>query len=170
MNRQRLIAIAALSAVSAFAIGAGFGARSAAAATAPKTTYLVEIKTGCLPKSGTDADVVITLMKPGYGVSQGLDNPDVNDFETGRTDSFRFTTTDIGDIDMIALRHDNSGSSPGWLVDRVMVYNYRTAKWYRFPVQRWLATDSCDLQTSIIVTRDVRPTCTPYYYGPGSGC
>lgn len=170
MNRQRLTSLAALSALATFSFGAHLGARTAAAASMESTTYLVEVKTGCFAKSGTDANVQITLMKPGFSVARMLDNPDVNDFETGRTDTFRFTATDIGDVNMISLSHDNKNGSPGWLVDKVSVYNYRTGKWYRFPVQRWLATDACDARTWITLTRDVRPTCTPYYYGLGSGC
>lgn len=169
MNRQRMTSLAALAALSVFALGAHLGARTAAAASLD-TTYLVEIKTGCLAKSGTDANVQIALIKPGYSVSRWLDNPNVNDFESGRNDSFRIVATDIGDISMISLSHDNKNGSPGWLVDKVSVYSYRTGKWYRFPVQRWLATDSCDGKTWITLTRDVRPYCTPYYYGSGSGC
>ncbi len=68
MNRQRLTTFAALSAFATFTFGAHLGARTAAAASMETTTYLVEVKTGCLSKAGTDANVQIALMKPGYSV------------------------------------------------------------------------------------------------------
>ncbi len=105
----------------------------------PPPTYVVEIKTGCLSKSGTDANVQISLLGSGYSFGKFLDNPGVNDFENGRTDSYRFVGWDLGDVSQIHLGHDNTGGSPGWLVRTVRIYNFRTGKWSDFPVHRWLA-------------------------------
>ena len=144
-------------------------------AYAAETTYYVEIRTGCLSGAGTDANVSIDLLNlEGYTTistaAMRLDNPSINDFERGRTDSFRVVGKNVGTIRWAVLRHNNSGGGPGWLVRDVRVYNYATGKWANFPVQRWLAKDSCDGATTLFLTPDKRPYCTPYYYGSGSGC
>ncbi len=104
--------LATIAAAATFAIGAHLGARTAQAAP-PPPTYVVEIKTGCLSKSGTDANVQISLLGSGYSFGKFLDNPGVNDFENGRTDSYRFVGWDLGDVSQIHLGHDNTGGSPG---------------------------------------------------------
>lgn len=155
------------------ALGTLTGMRSArAAAEVVQTTYQIEIRTGCVNGAGTDARVHIALGgDSGYTPNfTNLDNPGVNDFERGRTDVFRVVGGDAGNISSLYIRHDNTGGAPGWLMRDVRVYNYRTGVWTNFPVQRWLAKDECDGATSLWLYPNVRPYCTPYYYGGGSGC
>jgi hypothetical protein len=70
-----------------------------------------------------------------------LDNPGVNDFEIGDTNTFSVTAVNIEDLDYIIIRHDNSGSFPGWYVDEIQVSNEEINKEWTFLPDQWLATD-----------------------------
>lgn len=85
----------------------------------PFAGYKVIITTGNMDGAGTDADVYLTL----YG-TQGtlreifLDDPNRNDFERGQTDEFLLSpqeVPDLGVINRVYLRHDNSDIRPGGL-------------------------------------------------------
>ena len=105
--------------------------------------YRIEITTGTRIAAGTDANVFITLFdKDGHDSGEILlDNPGVNDFEKGDTDTFLVTALNIEDLDYIIIRHDNSGNFPGWYVDEVHVYNEEINKEWTFSPDQWLATD-----------------------------
>lgn len=162
--------LATIATIATFAIGAHLGARTASAVTS-RTTYQISIKTGCYAKAGTDAKVTIQVEgSTGAYFRKVLDNPSINDFERGFTDGFLFTEADLGDPTKVVIWHDNTGSGPGWLVDSIRILNYRTGNTSTFPVQRWIATDECDGSTALYLNRGIRPYCTIYYYGTGSGC
>jgi hypothetical protein len=160
---------------------AGFAGGHTAQAQGPivplpsTSTYLVLVRTGCSSGAGTDANVKIKLSQTTTGGTKStsliaLDDPNVNDFENGASDAFRFVTTKLDRTDFLYLTHDNTGNKPGWLIRDVSVHNYSTGKTTFFPVHRWLATDECNGVTSIWLKANERPTCTPYYYGAGAGC
>ena len=68
--------------------------------------------------AGTDANVYITLVGQN-GQSSGeflLDNPGINDFERGDTNTFGLTPIPIEGLDHIIIRHDNTGNFPGWYI------------------------------------------------------
>jgi len=44
----------------------------------------------------------------------------------------------LGDIRKIKVEHDNSGLSPGWLVDRVEVINTTSNRKWTFLCNAWL--------------------------------
>ncbi len=127
----------------------------------PFAGYKVIITTGNMDGAGTDANVYLTL----YG-TQGtsreifLDDPDRNDFERGQTDEFLLSpqeVPDLGVINRVYLRHDNSGIRPGWFVVSVTVVNRSTGQEYVFVFNRWLAQDEGDRALGAFRNRTINP-------------
>ena len=48
------------------------------------------------------------------------------------------------DFKSVILGHDNSGLSPGWFLDKVVIDDTMMSCVYTFPCQRWFATDEDD--------------------------
>src|SRR5947207_2234067 len=109
-------------------------------------TYNITVITGTPDWAGTDANVYITLFgENGSSEETLLDNAD-NNFERDKTDIFSFVMEDLGNLEQIRIRHDNSGSGPGWFLKDVTVENQDTNENWVFPCNRWLATDEDDQQ------------------------
>ena len=101
--------------------------------------YKIETWTGKVDGAGTDANVFITLFgNRGTTREISLDNSE-NNFEWGKWDEFRARAREVGNIQKIRIRHDNSGRGPGWFLDKVRVTGSQGSK--VFPVGRWLARD-----------------------------
>jgi len=111
-------------------------------------TYQIKVKTsklGTLPQGeGTDANVYIELFgrkSDGNLQTSGellLDNSGDDDFQRGETNTFTFIRKDIGELEYITLRHDNSGVGPGWHCDNIVVKNQTTDKEWTISVNAWL--------------------------------
>jgi hypothetical protein len=108
-----------------------------------EVNYRIEITTGSRIAAGTDANVYITMYdKDGHNSGEILlDNPGVNDFEIGDTNTFSVIAINIENLDYIIIRHDNSGNFPGWYVDEIQVSNEEINKEWTFLPDQWLATD-----------------------------
>ncbi len=106
--------------------------------------YRITVNTGNVKDAGTDANVYITLYGTlGNGGERILDNADDN-FEQGKTDIFSLQMRDIGEIEYLRIRHDNSGKKPGWFLDKIDIQNEATGTSWSFPCKRWLAVDEGD--------------------------
>ena len=120
-------------------------------------SFRIVVSTGTRPNSGTDANVFITLL--GTRANSGereLSGPR-SLFENGSLDTFSFSTgstSGLGDIRRIRIRHDNSGNKPGWFLDYITVHEEFSDRLWYFPCQRWLARDEDD--RSIDRTLDAR--------------
>lgn len=105
--------------------------------------YQITVYTGEIEDGGTDANVQIKLFGEKGTLGGTLDTKDHDDFETGMNDTYTLSSsTDIGDIKQIYIKHDNSGKKPGWYLDGVTV-SAQGKIWY-FPANRWLAKDEGD--------------------------
>ncbi len=105
------------------------------------TTYRVTVYTGNIENAGTDADVFITLFGKN-GISSGermIDNAEDN-YEKGKVDVFQLELQQLGDLEAIRIRHDNSGSYPGWFLDKIVIDG--EGKQWTFPANRWFAYSS----------------------------
>jgi hypothetical protein len=107
------------------------------------TTYQISVLTGNLDHAGTDARVYLTLF--GERANSGereLDNPR-NNFERSCQDVFSFEIEDLGKLHSVRIRHDNKGDSPGWFLDRVVVYTEAMAQQggFRFPCGKWFSVN-----------------------------
>jgi lipoxygenase homology domain-containing protein 1 len=109
------------------------------------TLYRVVVQTGTASGAGTDADVYMTMYGADAVSREILLDNDRDNFENGQTDTFRLETRDLGDLTAVRVRHDNSGSGPGWFLDNVRVAreNPPIQEW-TFPCGRWLARDEDD--------------------------
>ncbi|KAM4841549.1 lipoxygenase homology domain-containing protein 1 isoform 1-T1 [Thomomys bottae] len=114
-------------------------------------TYEVQVITGNVPKAGTDANVYLTIYGEEYGDTgeRPLKKSDkANKFEQGQTDTFTIYAIDLGALTKIRIRHDNTGSRPGWFLDRIDITDTNNEITYYFPCQRWLAVEEDDGQLS----------------------
>jgi hypothetical protein len=106
-----------------------------------QTTYRISVQTGTADYGGTDAEVFITL----YGTNGNtnelhLDNGRDN-FDRGQLDVFEVTTRDVGDLQKVWIRHDDSDDDSGWYLDYVRIHDQKRGKEWYFPCFGWLATD-----------------------------
>eukprot|EP00727_Mastigamoeba_balamuthi_P010665 m51a1_g6220 hypothetical protein (2032) ;mRNA; r:217273-223689 len=120
--------------------------------------YRVTTVTGQRPGSGTDARVFATL--EGTAGSSGVQQLKGagNCFERGRADTFAIECDALGDILRCVLWHDNSGPSPGWFVDSVVVVDEATGDAWQFDCGRWLSSTEDDRA----ISRTLVPTSTPH--------
>lgn len=57
---------------------------------------------------------------------------------------FSFWATNLGVLTSLRLGHDNTGITPNWLVEHVLVRNEFTGHCYKFPCGRWLGRNIDD--------------------------
>ncbi|MEJ5230357.1 MAG: PLAT/LH2 domain-containing protein [Pseudothermotoga sp.] len=119
--------------------------------------YRIIVTTGDVSGAGTDANVYITI----YGEIAAteeifLDDPGRNDFERYQVDTFELLPGQVQNVAApvrIQLRHDNSGTFPGWYVVSVVIVDIATGQEYLFILDRWLATDEGDGSISVVKER-----------------
>ncbi|KAM9288783.1 polycystin-1-like protein 2 [Morus bassanus] len=105
--------------------------------------YLVTVFTGHRRGAATTSKVTLTLYgREGESEPHHLTDPHTPVFERGGVDVFLLCTFfPLGELQSIRLWHDNSGDSPSWYVNRVLVHDLAwDQKWY-FLCNSWLAVD-----------------------------
>uniref|UniRef100_A0A8C3KZD0 Lipoxygenase homology domains 1 n=1 Tax=Chrysolophus pictus TaxID=9089 RepID=A0A8C3KZD0_CHRPC len=114
-----------------------------------ENTYEVHVLTGSVWGSGTDANVFLSI----YGIGRGdtgerqlKRSNNLNKFEKGQVMHELNSTIDLGELKKLRIRHDNSGSSPSWFLERVEIVDLKESTTYYFPCQRWLAVEEDDGQ------------------------
>jgi hypothetical protein len=115
-------------------------------------SYRIIITTGNIWLAGTDAKVFITLFGK-TNVNTGelqLDNPGA-EFEMGSVDTFVVQARNVGDIDHLRIRHDNSGLGAGWYLEKIQIVSETEGKSWVFPVGRWLAKDEADGKIDLVI-------------------
>ncbi|XP_055478766.1 lipoxygenase homology domain-containing protein 1 isoform X3 [Psammomys obesus] len=115
--------------------------------------YEIEVWTGDVGGAGTTSRVYVQI----YGEegktevlflssrSKVFDRASKDIFQT---DTFTIYAIDLGALTKIRIRHDNTGSRPGWFLDRVDITDMNNEITYYFPCQRWLAVEEDDGQLS----------------------
>ncbi|KAM5208636.1 polycystin-1-like protein 3 isoform 2-T3 [Hipposideros larvatus] len=116
--------------------------------------YLIQVSTGYRRKASTTAKVVITL----YG-SEGRSEPhhlwdsQKAVFERGGLDVFLLSTqSSLGELHSLRLWHDNSGGSPSWYVNQVIVSDMAGKRKWHFLCNCWLAVDLGDCERDRVFT------------------
>lgn len=71
--------------------------------------------------------------------SPELDLRELDDPEDAAEATHRFALADLGDIQRVRIRHDDTGVGPGCYVDRVVVRANGTLEEWTFLCQSWLA-------------------------------
>ena len=107
--------------------------------------YVVEVYTGNKFGCGTNANVFCTVYgdKGDTGERQlSHSETHMDKFEKGQMDKFKMECADLGNIYKLKIRHDNSGFSPDWFLDRIEVKD--GIKTYVFYCEQWLAKGKVD--------------------------
>jgi hypothetical protein len=100
---------------------------------APATiTYDICICTAKGFRSGTSANVIITLVGE-QGRTEPLYRPRGPTFASGGEHHFTIEDQNLGPLKSVIVAHDNSGLTPGWMVDKIAVVNRLTGTHYHFP-------------------------------------
>lgn len=113
-----------------------------------KENYKIKIKTGNIPWAGTGSRVYIKLYGDRTTNFIKLDNLSHNDFEKGNIDLFDISNIDVGEIEKIEIKHDNTGDNPGWFLEKVEITKQNNQ--YNFTAQRWLSEDSGLIPSALI--------------------
>ncbi|CBI31241.3 PLAT domain-containing protein 1 [Vitis vinifera] len=124
--------------------------------------YALYVKTGSVPKAGTDSNISITLSDPGGKSvrvsdleSWGLMGSNHNYYERGNMDVFSGRGPCIGaPICRLNLTSDGSGEHHGWYCDYVEVTAtgpHRPCGQTIFYVDQWLASDAPPYQLTAVV-------------------
>lgn len=115
-----------------------------------KGQYEVVLITGARPGAGTTSNVYISMFgMQGNSGQRLLRHAWRPQFTRSSIDSFLLTTTrDLGAIEALTIRHDNSGrggrGAKSWFLSRVRVTNLVTGEISFFACDRWLALDLDD--------------------------
>ncbi|CAG5084758.1 Oidioi.mRNA.OKI2018_I69.PAR.g10729.t1.cds [Oikopleura dioica] len=124
--------------------------------TKTSISYDIEVITGNVRFAGTDANVFIQIFgQDGKTKERKLDNSS-NNFERRRVDRFTITELDVGKIQKIRIRHDNSKFGPGWNLDRVAIISKKNGKAERtiFVCRKWFSKKKGDKR----IERELLPT------------
>ncbi|VDO04174.1 unnamed protein product [Rodentolepis nana] len=110
-----------------------------------KTVYEVRVRTSNESGAGTTSQAYLTFI--GETSESGdfvLHNPKGQLLSQGREAIFRLEAIDLGKISKIRLRHDNTGTSPDWHVQDVIVTEFNGVKEreYLFHCNQWLAAST----------------------------
>ncbi|XP_056259329.1 lipoxygenase homology domain-containing protein 1 isoform X1 [Seriola aureovittata] len=114
--------------------------------------YEIIVITGDEKGAGTDANVFITVYgSNGDSGRRQLRQKFRNLFEREQTDRFLLEMLDMGELQKVRVEHDNSGLSPGWLLDRVEVTNTANGVTTIFLCGKWLDTKRADGQITRVL-------------------
>jgi len=92
------------------------------------TDYEVVVVTGDKQNAGTDSNVFITIFgKTGATKKTHLKSiKNRKPFQQGDSDLFKIHDVCVGPMTKIKIEHDNIGFCPGWFLERVNIFYYRT--------------------------------------------
>jgi len=100
--------------------------------------YTVTVHTSDIRGAGTDSNVTIELHGDKGAVGETkLDNHQ-NNFERDRRDVFKITGSDVGEMDHVVIKHDNSGLGADWHLASVEVLHSGRQESFVFPCNDWL--------------------------------
>ncbi|XP_016396373.1 polycystic kidney disease protein 1-like 2 [Sinocyclocheilus rhinocerous] len=107
--------------------------------------YLVNVQTGHRRGAGTTAKVMMTIQfKEGQSEHYSLSDPEKPVFERGGVDVFLLSMPfSLGELQSIDISHDNSGGSPDWYLDRIMVQDLQMQEVTHFLCSTWLRGEIC---------------------------
>ncbi len=122
-------------------------------------TYIIEVFTGDLPESGTNANVFFTI----YGENSDLGEIELaeskthlNKFERNQVDKFVIVSQkDLGYLNSIKIRHDNKGVMPDWYLSKVIITEKEAKKKFTFLCGKWLSTNKDDCKIERIIKEAV---------------
>lgn len=104
------------------------------------------VLTGRRKGAGTTADVCCNLIgMEGESGPRPLRDLSEERFQRSDMDSFLLTTPrHLGDLTLLRIWHNNSGSSPSWYLNEVIIRDLKTGRVFVFMCNRWLAVEFDD--------------------------
>ncbi|KAA0199822.1 Lipoxygenase domain-containing protein 1 [Fasciolopsis buskii] len=109
--------------------------------------YKVSVYTGGKLGGGTDANVYIQIFGESAGHDSGLQplrKDGRNLFERNKCDEFQIESYDLGVVRRVLVFQDNSGTSPSWYLDRILITDLASNDVYNFPCEQWLSKSKSD--------------------------
>jgi hypothetical protein len=73
-----------------------------------------------------------------------------------KMDRFVIQAADLGPLFKVNVRHDNSGLSPDWFLDRIEITDKHDRSKYTFLCERWLSKSKEDKQIERTLFEKVR--------------
>jgi hypothetical protein len=117
-------------------------------------TYVVTTVTGKEVGGGTTAVVYATLHGSIDSSDECILDSSRCNFQPGRKDSFSVTVArDLGEIISIQIRHDDTGDSPNWSLEKMSVLDVARMQTYTFPCYQWLSSKLPNCQPCITLTQ-----------------
>ena len=121
--------------------------------------YRISISTGVWRNSGTTAKVAMEIY--GSEGSSGIvqlnsDEPGMNNFlfARGNTDVFVLSLSQsLGTIQAVRIGHDNSGESPSWFLEEIVVIDEQVNQSWAFTSSQWLALEREDGRIERIIEK-----------------
>lgn len=100
--------------------------------------YTVTVITGTKQHGDTRAKVYATINGAlGVTPEQSLAGP----FELGTTKVFPVDSPDLGNLESVVIRHDDTSNAPAWFLDKVLVKDEATGAEWVFRCGSWLSQD-----------------------------
>ena len=121
--------------------------------------YRIIISTGVWRNSGTTAKVAMEIYgsEGNSGIVQlNLDEPGMNNFlfTRGNTDVFVLSLSQsLGTIQAVRIGHDNSGESPSWFLEEIVVIDEQVNQSWTFTSSLWLALEREDGRIERIIEK-----------------
>ena len=113
------------------------------------------ISTGVWRDSATTANVTISIKGDNneHDLITLQKHGDLQEvFSRGSINGFVLVTNEsLGSLNEITLEHDNSGESPSWFVETVVIRDRHTEERWVFSINRWLALEKDDGQIGISI-------------------
>ena len=108
--------------------------------------YELLVLTGSRKGAGTTAGVCCDLIGlEGESGPRPLRDPGQVRFQRSDMDSFLLTTSQhLGDLTLLRIWHNNSGSSPSWYLKKIIIRDLKTGCVFVFLCNRWLAVEFDD--------------------------
>jgi hypothetical protein len=114
--------------------------------------YVVHVFTGNVNGAGTDANVYLTIFgEMGDSGERKLLKSEThqNKFERNHEDIFNIEAANLGQLQRVKVRHDNSLISPDWFLDKIVIrevseVGQEVEYEYTFYCERWLAKNKED--------------------------
>jgi Alpha-tubulin suppressor and related RCC1 domain-containing proteins len=97
--------------------------------------YTVTVITGSVQDADTRANVYLTLNGT---LASSPENHLKGEFGIGTTREFGIDSPDLGNLEGVDIRHDNTGDAPNWFLDKVIVKEEGTGAEWVFACGEWL--------------------------------
>jgi hypothetical protein len=107
-------------------------------------TYSITLVSGADDGGIGGASEVFLTMFGTRASSRELRPATVGRAAAGPPATFDVDITDLGDIQRVRVRHDDTGVGPGCFLDRIVVREAGTQQEWKFVCQRWLARHKDD--------------------------